>query len=87
MIKSPGFMTLSFTMILSNTVVLAMDSYKQLPSTEKFLGDINMAFTFIFAFEMVLKIIAFGVIGYVKDTFNIFDGVLVIISLCGVAVE
>jgi hypothetical protein len=36
---------------------------------------------------MVVKILAFGVIGYVKDSFNLFDGILVIVSLVGMAIE
>ena len=30
--------------------------------------------------EMVLKLIALGPFGYIKDGFNVFDGVIVILS-------
>lgn len=40
-----------------------------------------MVFTAVFAFEMVLKLIGLGVRDYVKDRFNIFDGVIVFFSL------
>ncbi len=86
-INSPVFISASFTLILLNTIVLAMDSYKITPSTENFLITCNVVFTIIFAFEMVIKLIAFGVIGYVRDAFNLFDGILVVVSLVGMIYE
>ena len=41
----------------------------------------------IFALEMVVKQVGFGIGGYVRDSFNLFDGILVLISLVGIAVE
>ena len=40
-----------------------------------------MVFTIVFTIEMILMLIGFGFGGYIKDSFNIFDGVIVIISL------
>ena len=57
------------------------------PSTDAYLTQLNLFFTAIFAVEMVFKIFAFGFLGYVKDAFNLFDGVLVIISLVGIIIE
>jgi hypothetical protein len=36
---------------------------------------------------MVVKIAAFGILGYVRDGFNLFDGILVVISLVGMLIE
>jgi len=36
---------------------------------------------------MILKINVLGVRGYVRDSFNIFDGILVIISVFDLALE
>jgi len=44
-------------------------------------------FTIIFATEMVLKILAFGYKGYVREGYNVFDGVLVIISILDFALS
>lgn len=33
----------------------------------------NILFTVIFAGEMILRLLAFGVKGYLRDRFNIFD--------------
>jgi len=46
--------------------------------TFKLMNDI---FTYIFSIEMCIKLLAYGVKGYVKDTINVFDGSIVIISL------
>ena len=44
----------------------------------KLMNDI---FTYIFSIEMCIKLLAYGIKGYVKDTINVFDGSIVIISL------
>ena len=41
----------------------------------------NEFFTWAFTLEMVLKLIGLGVRNYAKDGFNIFDAVVVIVSL------
>ena len=40
----------------------------------------NLVFFVIFAAEMVMKLFALGVKGYCSDRFNVFDGVIVILS-------
>jgi hypothetical protein len=40
----------------------------------------NLVFYGIFAVEMILKLIAYGVNEYVRDRFNKFDGLIVIVS-------
>ena len=48
----------------------------------------NAYFTWMFTFEMVIKIAALGgITNYVKDGFNVFDAVLVVISLFDVAIS
>jgi hypothetical protein len=64
-----------------------MDNYHISQALENNLTKANVVFTVIFAIEMVVKIIAFGILGYVRDSFNLFDGILVIISLVGMVIE
>lgn len=45
------------------------------------LYDFNLTFTIIFIVEMALKLFGFGLIRYCKDTMNIFDGIIVILSI------
>jgi len=39
----------------------------------------NLLFTVLFAVEMLLKLIADGLVGYIRDGFNVFDGFIVIL--------
>lgn len=41
----------------------------------------NMIFALIFLVEMILKILAYGILGYIENLYNIFDGVIVCISV------
>ncbi|NWH64097.1 CAC1H protein, partial [Geococcyx californianus] len=41
----------------------------------------NIVFTSMFALEMLLKLLAFGLFGYIKNPYNIFDGIIVVISV------
>ncbi|XP_013915000.1 PREDICTED: voltage-dependent T-type calcium channel subunit alpha-1H-like [Thamnophis sirtalis] len=41
----------------------------------------NIVFTSMFALEMLLKLLAFGIWGYIKNPYNIFDGIIVVISV------
>ena len=65
--------------VLGNTVVLALDGSVS-EEQEQTLDNINLVFTYIFGVEMVLKLYGYGPKGYAADAFNIFDGVIVIIS-------
>jgi len=37
--------------------------------------------------EMLLKLIALGIFGYVKSMWNIFDGIVVLMSIVDVIIE
>lgn len=39
----------------------------------------NYVFSSLFAAEMLLKLLSYGVFGYIKNGFNVFDGVIVIL--------
>lgn len=41
----------------------------------------DVFFVWVFTAEMIAKLIGLGVKNYVKDKFNIFDGIIVIVSL------
>ena len=45
------------------------------------LDQINLVFTILFTFEVVLKLIGFGFRPFCRDNFNIFDALIVIMSL------
>lgn len=39
----------------------------------------NIVFTSMFALEMLLKLLACGPLGYIRNPYNIFDGIVVVI--------
>ena len=41
----------------------------------------NLTFTMIFLAEMVIKLVGYGFVGYIRDLMNVFDGLIVILSL------
>lgn len=41
-----------------------------------------MVFTSMFALEMLLKLAAFGLFDYLRNPYNIFDSIIVIIRCC-----
>jgi hypothetical protein len=58
-----------------------MDSYYNNTSTEYNLKLANKYFNVIFFVEMIYKLYALSIAGYFRDSFNIFEGLLVITSL------
>ncbi|XP_061925806.1 sodium channel, voltage-gated, type I-like, alpha isoform X1 [Entelurus aequoreus] len=76
------FVDLTITIcIVLNTLFMAMDHYPMSKSFTSILAVGNMVFTSIFTAEMVLKIIALDPYYYFQEGWNIFDGVIVCLSL------
>ena len=53
---------------------------------EKFNEISNIVLTVLFLVEMVMKLIGLGFKGYVSDKMNIFDGILVLVSIVDILV-
>ncbi len=68
-------------LILLNTIFLAIEYEGQSQTMVEVLDWGNTIFTMIFAIEMVLKLLALGFLTYVKEGFNVFDALIVIVSL------
>ena len=81
LVNQPIYNFVIFMLILANTIVLAMDDYPQSVRKETVLAIFNEFFTFAFLLEMVLKMFALGVNNYLHDSFNLFDAVVVSLSL------
>lgn len=67
--------------ILINTVFLAVEHEDMGEKLTSVLDWGNTIFTFMFAAEMILKLIGLGFCGYLREGFNVFDGLIVILSL------
>ena len=80
-VLSPYFDKAIFSCIIINTLVLASE-FPGMSKQHKYLSEIaNFIFAFIFAVEMFLKIQGLGMKGYVRSGFNIFDGLVVILTI------
>lgn len=73
--------------IVLNTLSLAADSFDQSIKKEEFLKTCNVLFTWIFAFEMILKLIGLGPRWYAKDFYNCFDCAVVMVSIIDFSVD
>ena len=74
-------------LIVLNTAAMMFESYPMDALLAKRLDTLNVYLTLAFASEMVLKLIADGLVEYVADAFNRFDGVVVIFSLADLIVS
>jgi len=66
--------------IFLNSIALGSEFYEQPEWLTKIQNISNMIFTIIFSVEMILKLIGYGFLDYIRDWFNMFDGVIVILS-------
>ncbi|XP_062420993.1 sodium channel, voltage-gated, type I-like, alpha [Pungitius pungitius] len=75
-----GDLTITICIVL-NTMFMAMEHYPMSPGFFQMLNVGNLIFTSIFTAEMVLKIIALDPYYYFQEKWNIFDAVIVCLSL------
>lgn len=80
-VESRPFNVFIIVMIIINTIFLSLVYYQMPDQLQKALNIGNLIFTVIFACEMVLKLVGLGIKNYIKDTFNDFDAIVVIIGL------
>ncbi|KAK6310122.1 hypothetical protein J4Q44_G00200030 [Coregonus suidteri] len=82
MIVMDPFVDLTITIcIVMNTVFMAMEHHPMSGDFNKMLSMGNLVFTGIFTAEMCFKIIALDPYCYFKEGWNIFDGIIVSLSL------
>ncbi|KAJ7322135.1 hypothetical protein JRQ81_018422 [Phrynocephalus forsythii] len=67
--------------IVVNTLFMALEHYKMTPQFDFMLSIGNMIFTGIFTAEVILKIIAMDPYNYFQQGPNIFDSIIVFISI------
>ncbi|KAL8183403.1 UNVERIFIED_CONTAM: Sodium channel protein type 2 subunit alpha, partial [Gekko kuhli] len=76
------FVDLAITIcIVLNTLFMAMEHYPMTPQFNNVLSVGNLVFTGIFTAEMFLKIVAMDPYYYFQEGWNIFDGIIVSLSL------
>uniref|UniRef100_A0A8C4VKV3 Calcium voltage-gated channel subunit alpha1 I n=1 Tax=Gopherus evgoodei TaxID=1825980 RepID=A0A8C4VKV3_9SAUR len=67
--------------ILVNTISMGIEHHEQPEELTNILEISNVVFTSMFALEMILKLAAFGLFDYLRNPYNIFDSIIVIISI------
>ncbi|KAK5925860.1 hypothetical protein CgunFtcFv8_021483 [Champsocephalus gunnari] len=68
--------------ILINTISMGIEHHEQPEELTNVLEICNIVFTSMFSLEMLLKLTAFGSFSYLRNPYNVFDGIIVIISVC-----
>jgi hypothetical protein len=68
-------------LILGNTAVLACDRLGIEKEEQNVLDALNSFFTWAFVGELVVKLFGLGFKEYAKDSFNIFDAIVVALSM------
>ncbi|XP_067331062.1 voltage-dependent R-type calcium channel subunit alpha-1E isoform X3 [Channa argus] len=86
-VASPSFEYTVLVMIALNTVVLMMKYYSAPTAYDTVLKHFNTAFTVLFSMECILKIMAYGLVNYFRDTWNIFDFITVLGSISEIIVD
>ncbi|XP_014915183.1 sodium channel protein type 2 subunit alpha-like isoform X7 [Poecilia latipinna] len=82
MVVMDPFVDLAITVcIVLNTLFMAMEHYPMTPEFANLLSIGNLVFTGIFTAEMCFKIIALDPYYYFQEGWNIFDGIIVSLSL------
>uniref|UniRef100_A0A8C6NPB1 Sodium channel protein n=1 Tax=Nothobranchius furzeri TaxID=105023 RepID=A0A8C6NPB1_NOTFU len=82
MVVMDPFVDLTITIcIVLNTLFMAMEHYPMTKEFDNVLSVGNLVFTGIFTAEMCLKVIALDPYYYFQQGWNIFDGIIVSLSL------
>uniref|UniRef100_A0A3P9BFX7 Sodium channel protein n=1 Tax=Maylandia zebra TaxID=106582 RepID=A0A3P9BFX7_9CICH len=82
------FMDLFITICIAlNTLFMAMEHYPMSDGFQSMLAVGNKIFTGIFTAEMVFKVIALDPYYYFQERWNIFDGIIVSLSLIELCLE
>ena len=83
LVKHPTFDHAILVAILLNTSIMALDGYGIGAREAAILDVLNMTCTAIFVLECLAKIAAFSVCGYLKDSWHVFDFIIVLGSWSG----
>ena len=67
--------------VLLNTIVMSLDHYEIETQTEEILDTLSLSFTYIFIYEMIVKLLAIGPKKYSASKWNLLDGGIVLLSI------
>jgi Ca2+-binding EF-hand superfamily protein len=81
LVEHPRFENAIVACIVMNTVTLSLDRYPPMEAEVYACETINFVLSLVFLLEMVLKLLGLSVCGYCSDNFNLFDALIVTLSL------
>ena len=84
---NPAFEHFMTFCVIMNTIVMSMDRYGIDKQTEQVLSQINAIFTYIFIYEMGVKLLAIGPKKYTASKWNLLDGGVVMLSIVELIIE
>lgn len=69
------------SVIVVNIIILVVYFCGMGSEMEIVVNNLNYLFLLVFVFELVMKVFVFGILGYSKDCYNLFDVIVVIVGL------
>ncbi|KAA8495059.1 Sodium channel protein type 10 subunit alpha [Porphyridium purpureum] len=81
MVTQTWFEITVMSLIVLNSITLGMEFYGANAAWEWFYFISGAVFTWLFVLEMILKLLGLGVRQYFRDRWNLFDFVIVLLSL------
>ncbi|KAJ7340397.1 Voltage-dependent T-type calcium channel subunit alpha-1G [Desmophyllum pertusum] len=81
-IETKQFTFLIMSAILLNMICMGLEHYGQPKRLTVVLENINIIFVTMFGIEMIIKLLGYGVTAYLSQGQNVFDGIIVIVSVC-----
>ena len=81
MLQRPGFNFIMLIITFTNCLILALDRYPLSFTEINTFDKMNIAMSFIFGIEMIIKLFGLGVKEYSRDGFNLFDAFIVALSI------
>ena len=85
--QNAAFEHLMTLCVVMNTVVMSMDHYGIEKETEQAFNQLNAIFTYIFIYEMGVKLLAIGLKKYASSKWNLLDGGIVLLSIVELIIE
>ena len=67
--------------IVVNAAIMSLEKYPQTKDFSSSINKLNQIFSWIFTAEMIIKLAGLGLKEYVRDKFNLFDALIVILSV------
>eukprot|EP01060_Flectonema_neradi_P021252 TRINITY_DN2879_c0_g1_i1.p1 TRINITY_DN2879_c0_g1~~TRINITY_DN2879_c0_g1_i1.p1 ORF type:complete len:2846 (+),score=449.60 TRINITY_DN2879_c0_g1_i1:87-8624(+) len=81
LIRHPYFVNSITALIVLNAIIMSIEHYEMDADLVDFLDKANVFFVSIFCFETAIKFIVLGPKEWASDNFNIFDLIIVLLSL------